>query len=99
MIEVLSAYRFLRRMEVGQFLFMWEIATKLSAGCLRGLCALALRCTPSYGPDPRCNTYDCKSGECCHKDSDKDAFPKFIFCLFLFQCLFSFIPGQPDLIR
>lgn len=29
MIEVLSAYRFLRRMEVGQFLFMWEIATKL----------------------------------------------------------------------
>ena len=72
---------------------------QLSAGCLRGLCALALRCTPSYGPDPRCNTYDCKSGECCHKDSDKDAFPKFIFCLFLFQCLFSFIPGQPDLIR
>ena len=29
MIEVLSAYRFLRRMEVGQFLFVWEIATKL----------------------------------------------------------------------
>ena len=26
---MLSAYRFLRRMEVGQFLFMWEIATKL----------------------------------------------------------------------
>ena len=72
---------------------------QLSAGCLRSLCALALRCTPSYGPDPRCNTYDCKSGECCHKDSDKDAFPKFIFCLFLFQCLFSFTPGQPDLIR
>ena len=34
MIEVLSAYRFLRRMEVGQFLFMWEIATKLHvSGC------------------------------------------------------------------
>ena len=29
MIEVLSAYRFLRRMGGGQFLFMWEIATKL----------------------------------------------------------------------
>ena len=29
MIEVLSAYRFLRRMGDGQFLFMWKIATKL----------------------------------------------------------------------
>ena len=29
MIEVLSAYRFLRRMGGGQCLFMWEIATKL----------------------------------------------------------------------
>ena len=28
MIEVLSVYRFLRRMGGGQFLFMWEIATK-----------------------------------------------------------------------
>ena len=29
MIEVLSAYRFLRRMGGGQCLFMWEIETKL----------------------------------------------------------------------
>ena len=55
------------------------------------LCALTLRSPTPDDPYSGCKSNHCKSRKSRHKCAHQDAFPEFIFRLFLFQCLLSFI--------